>query len=712
MIVLVKSSVSEGESSPKHVMGGIYSRISLSVLLLFVPILLSGPAWSMTVGAGPVPEYLFTEGLKHYQAGELDRAAQTWENIYGESTYGPVAYLLLANAKQKIGNHDAAETLLKDYFRKYPNGIYHNTAREMLADALYNQGKAEAVEMHSQLIAKAAEKDKPGLILRLADLEKRLGNYSSAASHYTTVFLNYPATVEGLKAGEDLAWMVFHSKIPRPVYSESEQLARAGRLYGRGRFDLAANAYQELLKAKPTDKGLMLKLARSRFKERQNQKAIALLKDVIKGDVSENDKLEALHLLSLVYWRLDRDKDFESSCKEIVEKGTPRYKRKALYNLAAHSMERKRFSEAESYFKRLASISPDQSVKADVKWKTAWIKYWERKYPDAAEAFREARTLSPSGKLGNASQYWQARSLILANRSKEAEPLLKEVIKSSPLDYYAAEASKVLQALGVTYSPDNKPAQFPDVSLTPAQSSDKLVIAATKLMEKGLYGFALLNLEALPKATKSTPAIAFLSAKVAYNAGKYFQAQEMLAAAFGRMVENPPENAPAEFIEMAFPRIHFAETTKAAEKHAMDPNLVWAVVRQESRYDASAVSPAGALGLMQVTPEAAGLTKKGGKIPARAIAEIMEPTHNITHGVRILSKNLSTFKGKVIPAVAAYNADVRKVKDWLKRNDKMKQDEFVESIPYLETRIYVKKVLAGYRAYERLHRKKDLVGFW
>ncbi len=179
------------------------------------------------------------------------------------------------------------------------------------------------MEIHTQLIAKAPEKDKPGLILRIAELEKRLGNYSAAAAHYRNVFLNYPASVEGLKAGDDLAWMVFHSKIPKPAYSESEQLGRAGRLYARGRFDLAADAYEALLKTKPSDKGLMLKLARSRYKDRQNQKAIALLKEVLKGDVNEHDKLEALYLQSLVYWRLDRDKEFELCCKEIIEKGHP-----------------------------------------------------------------------------------------------------------------------------------------------------------------------------------------------------------------------------------------------------------------------------------------------------------------------------------------------------------------------------------------------------
>ncbi len=133
---------------------------------------------------------------------------------------------------------------------------------------------------------------------------------------------------------------------------------------------------------------------------------------------------------------------------------------------------------------------------------------------------------------------------------------------------------------------------------------------------------------------------------------------------------------------------------------------------QESRYDPSAVSPAGAVGLMQVTPEAAGITRKTGKIPTRAIEELLDPKQNLAHGIRILAKNFATFKGKLVPAIASYNADIRKVREWLKKNERMKQDEFIESIPYLETRLYVKKVLAGFRAYSFLHRKKDLVGMW
>jgi soluble lytic murein transglycosylase len=666
----------------------------------------------MTLSAGPIPEYLFTDGLKLYQGGELGRATETWENVFPHPLYGPVAYLLLARARLEKGDYAAAEALVRDFLKRRPSSVYSDAAQQILADALCSQGKAEAVALLSRLLEKASDKDKPILTLRIADLEKRLGNYTTAATKYRALFLSHPAAVEGLKASDELAWLVFHNKIPKPEFSESEQLARAGRLYARGRFDLAADAYQTLLKAKPGDKGLTLKLARCRFKERQNQKAIDLLKDVLKGDVTEHDKMEALYLLSLAYWRIDRDKDFQLCCDTLVQKGPQRLKRKALFNLGAHCMERKKYVEAETHFKRLLSSGPDATIKADVKWRIAWIKYWERKYSEAADAFRETRALSTNGKIDNASKYWQARSLIRANRAKEAEPLLKEIVKQAPLDYYAAEALRVLKTLSITYTPDNAAVSFPDVNLTQTHSSNELVATAIKLMDKNLHEFALINLEALPKGMKSTPAIAFLCARAAYYSGKYFQAHELLAAAFGAMMENPPGTAPAEFVEIAFPRIFFSETAKIAEKHSLDPHLVWAVVRQESRYDATAVSQAGALGLMQVTPEAAGITRKAGKIPARAISDILEPKQNIAHGIRILSKNLSAFKGKLVPAVAAYNADIRKVKDWWKKNEKMHQDEFIESIPYLETRIYVKKVLAGYRAYSALHRKKDLVGLW
>jgi soluble lytic murein transglycosylase len=465
------------------------------------------------------------------------------------------------------------------------------------------------------------------------------------------------------------------------------------------------------LKSQPDDKTFLMKLAKAKFKDRQNLKALSILQSIKKGSLSDNDKIDILQVESLIYWRLDRDKDFETACNKIIEKGSTRAKRKALFNLAGYNLEKRKLAEAEKYFKKVLTLDPDPSVRADVKWKLAWIKYWEHNYTTAANFFREIR-LTNSPKLDIPSKYWQARCYLLLNNKKEAEPLLKDIIQARPLDYYATEAARLMKTMGVhEVSTDNK-APFPEVQLNHEQLSNPVIAAAVKLMENGLNEFAVLNLESLPKSTRLTPPIAMLHAKALYNSGKYTQAQEALSTTFSGFMENPPENAPADFIEIAFPRIHLKDTINMAQKHSIDPHLVWAIIRQESRYDAAAVSPAGALGLMQVMPSSAGIVKKEGKVPAKAIEDILNPKKNIEYGVKILARNLNHFQGKLVPAVASYNADIKKVQNWVTRNDKMKVDEFVESIPYLETRLYVKKVIANYRAYSKLHKKKDLVGLW
>ena len=381
--------------------------------------------------------------------------------------------------------------------------------------------------------------------------------------------------------------------------------------------------------------------------------------------------------------------------------------------MASFDLEKKRYGEAEKHFKKLLALDPDFSTKSDAKWKLAWISTWGRNYSEAASLFKEARVGGAGGRSENASKYWQASSLILAGKPDEARRLLKEIIVDHPLDYYATESARTLKSLGSKDCVSPTTVQiFPNTEITKDQLANPLILSAKKLLEQGLPEFAVINLDALSRADRSSPSIAFLLARALHSWGRYQRAQDALVAGFGSMVDNPPENAPGEFVEIAFPRINFSETMKTAEKHSVDPHLVWAIIRQESRYDASAVSPAGALGLMQVMPASAGLIRKNGKVPPKVIEEMLEPSKNLAYGVKILANNLSLFHGKLVPAVASYNADIKKVKEWVAKNDKMKPDEFIESIPYLETRTYVKKVLSGYRAYSKLHRKRDLVGLW
>lgn len=284
---------------------------------------------------------LFAQGKKYYDSGDIDKARQTWAGLSSDRLYGPITCLLTARSKIKTRDYAESEILIKDFEKSYPGSVYKDCAESILLEALLQQGKPEAAQLLFELIGKAHEREKPRLMMRLADLYKQLGAFQDAAKVYRALYLNYPASVQGLKSGEQLSWLVVHSKIPKQEYSESEQLARADRLFSRGRFDLAGEIYEAILKSKPGNHGLEIKLARCNFKHRQNAKALTVLQGVLNSKPSDIDRTEAQYLESLVYWRLGKDREFQQSCQKLVEKGSPRFKRKALFNLASFDLEKK-----------------------------------------------------------------------------------------------------------------------------------------------------------------------------------------------------------------------------------------------------------------------------------------------------------------------------------------------------------------------------------
>ncbi len=446
---------------------------------------------------------------------------------------------------------------------------------------------------------------------------------------------------------------------------------------------------------------------------RKNQAAINLLKEILKTNPPASLRLEALYLLSRLYWRLDRDKDFELCCKALVESGNERFRRIALFNLGAYNFEKKRFEAARGYFDRLGKLGPDAKMAFQIKWRLAWIAYLKGDFAKSAQEFQQLKTMTASVDLQYPCLYWQGRSLLKLHKTDEAVKLFKEICERAPMSYYGYESADVLKTLKIHVHPvTDHPDKFPDAALTSSMRANALVAQAIKLHELKLHEFALVNLDALPTRLQSEPAIALLRARSAYLLGQYSKARAALSCAYGKFMDNPPKDAPREFVEMAFPRVHYEETLRQASQHSLDPNLVWSIIRQESLYDHLAVSPAGAVGLMQVMPNVSGLADASRKASPSVIEKLLDPRQNLTIGARILKKNLTTFGGNVVLAVASYNADIRKVKSWMKSNGGLAPDEFVEMIPYQETRLYVKRVLAGMRTYRLLRDRQSVAELW
>lgn len=655
----------------------------------------------------------FEKGKALLDQHQLAEAESSWAAVRKDDLYGPVALILLARAYRD--KHDAAksEALYRDALNHFSNSIYGSLVKKELVDLLVQEGKAEAVPLLAELIRGADAKSKPRLLLSLAQLEARLGRYHEAAKHYKTLYVQFPASVEGLHAAEALRGLAARGRIESPTYTLREKTQRARLLYQAGRFDLAAEVYEGMLKEQPSDQSLRLKLATCQYKDRKNQSAVNLLKEILKTNPPASLRLEALYLLSRLYWRLERDKDFELCCKALVDSGNERFRKIALFNLGAYNFEKKRFEAARDYFDRLSKLGPDAKMAFQTKWRMAWISYLKGDFAKSAHQFQQLKTMTASVDLQYPCLYWQGRSLLKLNKTEEAVKLFKEICERAPMSYYGYESADVLKTLKIQTHPMNGQAdKFPDATLSASLRANPRAAQAVKLQELNLHEFALLNFDALPTRLQAEPAIALLRARSAYLLGQYSKARAALSCAYGKFMDNPPKDAPREFVEMAFPRVHYEETLRQASRHALDPNLVWSIIRQESLYDPCAVSPAGAVGLMQVMPNVSGLADASRKASPSVIQQLLDPRQNLTIGARILKKNLTTFGGNIVLAVASYNADIRKVKSWMKSNGALAPDEFIEMIPYQETRLYVKRVLAGSRTYRILHSRQNLAELW
>ena len=155
-------------------------------------------------------------------------------------------------------------------------------------------------------------------------------------------------------------------------------------------------------------------------------------------------------------------------------------------------------------------------------------------------------------------------------------------------------------------------------------------------------------------------------------------------------------------VELRFPLAFADAITAAAQSNELDSHLLFALARQESAFDASATSPAGARGLMQVMPATAKSTARKYKIPYRKGAELYNPATNIAIASRYYRELLKRFDGSRILASAAYNAGPTRVTEWLNKSDgTLPLDIWIEVIPYRETRAYVRNILMYSIIYSR-----------
>ncbi|HSB61294.1 MAG TPA: lytic transglycosylase domain-containing protein, partial [Vicinamibacteria bacterium] len=172
--------------------------------------------------------------------------------------------------------------------------------------------------------------------------------------------------------------------------------------------------------------------------------------------------------------------------------------------------------------------------------------------------------------------------------------------------------------------------------------------------------------------------------------------------AFPEWVAEAGDRLPPEVWRILYP-LRFEDSLRAkAVDEGLDASLVAALILQESTFDAQALSRAGARGLMQVIPATGRKLARDLRVPFRKAA-LHDPETSLDFGTRYLRQMSDRYEGQVERVLAAYNAGPHRVDAWTAVRPGMSAEEFIESIPFTETRFYVMVVLANRDQYRRLY---------
>ena len=162
-----------------------------------------------------------------------------------------------------------------------------------------------------------------------------------------------------------------------------------------------------------------------------------------------------------------------------------------------------------------------------------------------------------------------------------------------------------------------------------------------------------------------------------------------------------------QYWEYAYPRAWEPTVQKAARSTSVPEELIWGIMRAESHYKDDVQSPVGALGLMQMMPFTGRKVASLMNIKSFETRSLLDPDTNIKLGSRYLQRLLEKFSGSVPLTAAGYNAGPHRVNAWVKNFGSLDMDEFIEHIPFVETRNYVKRVVRNYQIYGFLYKGGD-----
>ncbi|MCK4911991.1 MAG: transglycosylase SLT domain-containing protein [Thermodesulfovibrionales bacterium] len=553
-----------------------------------------------------------------------------------------------ARAQFALGRETDAGVTIRELLRRYPGSPVRQHARRLELDIRLAGDWDKAFGLIESYISEYP-KDNETRFFYAERLNMR-GRFADAQKHYRHIYISadkYSEMALALLEDRELSY--------------DEKLERARNLSGRHLYAQAEPVLFDLILAdtERDQKKVRQLYAQALFRQKKYTQAIPYL-------IEQDNRYDA----ALAYIRSGDRESFHRTVLTMVadkDKDAPRL----LVALAEEARRNGEPDKALEYLDDSVKLFPKE--KEDALWSKGWLYYRIGMMEEAGDTFYYMYRKYKEDKYA----YWAARA--------------KEKTGADP-DYYLRKVSgegyySFLAMLRSGGKPDNN-----GKGGSSATRQNRRLRRADILLSEGLYEEAAIELRAVARKTRRYKELLDIGHRMV-KAGEYDVAQRL-------MNRVPGSRRPDEIL---FPLAFWPTVSEVAGQYSMDPYLMLSLMREESLFDTEAFSPSGAMGLMQLMPSTARRTARAAGISLENEGELFLADMNIRIGTHYFSGLVNGF-GSVTPGIAAYNAGERVVRQWLDNGGYSSYDEFVEDIPYKETREYVKRIM---RSYYRYHSRRE-----
>jgi soluble lytic murein transglycosylase len=616
-----------------------------------------------------------------------------------------------AQASLALGQREEGLEQLQSLRRDFPESVMSEQVVTSLAQTALAMGKSEialaALDGYPNTIVK------PTLLLLRAQAREKLAAAKgekplTAAADYLDLYFRFPLNDEAKAAGQRITSLQAALGEQFPGTPLQTQMARAEAFYLAKRWHEARSEYAELL---PKLSGADRERAELR---------------VTQSDVQSGGSYDLLFAVSLTDPELDAERIFAISQAyrsqnleaqmlgevDQLEKRHPQspWVEDGLYSIGNYYWVNLDRDRAAEFYRRTLELFPDGKNSQSASWRVAWTAYLERK-AEAADMLEAYVRRFPTSSYIQDALYWLGRAYERSGNAVHARSFYQAAATRFPLTYFGAKAAARLlpepegigdapvdPAVILSMIPPAPPLPPVDQPLT-ARAQEREA-RAHALSDIAFDSSAELEYRAAYAATR-VPRLLIDAAGAAIAAGHYSVGITTMRQVFPQLEARRVPEIPNEAWRTAFPLPYESSLRSAAAGNHVDPMFMAGLIRQESAFESNAVSHQGAMGLMQVMPSTA--SKLARQLRVRyARASLTDPGYNLKLGARYLADLIQVF-GTHEAVLAAYNAGEDRVVQWTTGQNYLETAEFVESIPFTETREYVQIVIRNADVYRQVY---------